>query len=200
MCVTKRRRARVARAPRRARPRDQSRHTDCTTLDRGEISTRAVRVDAPRLFDPLNHGSGLDGSTALDGLDVARARRRMTRTRERRFVCPETARRTAGDRARASIGRRREKTDIRRWRASARARGARDDARRRARAPSTRRQNVARATVERRGVERRARATARRERERSTRSTRRSARASRRARGRRATNGDRIESRRRRAG
>ena len=63
MCVTKRRRARVARAPRRARPRDQSRHTDCTTLGDGEISTRAVRVDAPRLFDPLNHGSGLDGST-----------------------------------------------------------------------------------------------------------------------------------------
>ena len=122
----------------------------------------------------------------------------MTRTRERRFVCPETARRDAGDRARASIGRGGAKTDIRRWRVSARARGAREGARRRARAPTTGgRQNVARAAVERRVVERRARTTARRRRERSTRATRASdARASdaRRA-TREATNGDRIEAR-----
>ena len=120
----------------------------------------------------------------------------MTRTRERRFVCPETARRDAGDRARATIGRGAAKTDIRRWRVSARARGAREGARRRARArrraddrtSRARRWSVASSSDARGrrrgdgGSDRRAR------RARATR-----ARATRDA--RRATNGDRIEAR-----
>ena len=82
-----------------------------------------------------NHDSSVGGlSEPVGQVSPTRRRGRMTRTRERRFVCPETARRDAGDRARATIGRGGAKTDIRRWRVSARARGAREGARRRARA------------------------------------------------------------------